>query len=297
MIVCSKKEKTNYYVFLIPAYLIFAVFIFWPVIQSFYLSFFKYNILTINAPKFIGLNNYKFILTDEVFWTSVTNTIVFVLGTIPVKLMLGLLMAMVLNSKLIRFKTAYRVSFYVPVVASMAAISIIWSLIFNPGPNGIINIILSKFKISPLGWASDSNLSLLTVMLLVVWKDIGYVMMIYLSGLMAIPQDIYEAAAIDPVSPWQKFWYLTFPLLKPTTMFLIITQIIDSFQVFTPIYVITSGGPGYSSTTIINYLYRKGFQEYSMGQACAVAYLLFVVLLILTVLQNKISKADEIRYD
>ncbi|MDI6617851.1 MAG: sugar ABC transporter permease [Clostridiales bacterium] len=297
MIVCSKKEKINYYFFLVPAFLVFSIFIFWPLIQSLYLSFFKYNIININTPQFVGLKNYSFILHDQIFWTSIVNTVIYVLGTIPLKLLFGLLLALAVNSKFIKFKTFYRTSFYMPVICSMVAVSIVWSLLFNPGPNGIVNIILSKFKINPLGWGSDSNLSLLTVMLLGIWKEIGYVMMIYLSGLMAIPQDIYEAASLDPVSSFQKFMYLTLPLLRPTTIFLLITEMIGSFQVFTPIYVITGGGPGYSSTTIINYLYNKGFQEYSMGQACAVAYVLFAVLLLLTILQNKFSKSEEVSYD
>ncbi|HHW57368.1 MAG TPA: sugar ABC transporter permease [Clostridia bacterium] len=287
----------GYYLFLLPAYLIFTVFIFWPVIHSSYLSFFKYNIITITSPDFVGLKNYKFLFNDEVFWTSIKNTVIFVISTVPVKMALGIMLAMLLNRKDLRFKTFYRTCFYIPVVISMVAISIVWMLLFNPGPNGVVNILLSKFGVKPLGWIADSNLSLLTVMLLVIWKDLGYIMVIYLSGLMRIPDEIYEAVALDPVSSWQKFWYITWPLLKPTTIFILITQIIESFQVFTPIYVITEGGPGYSSTTIVNYLYQKGFREYEMGIACAVAYLLFVVLLILTMLQNKISKAEEIRYD
>lgn len=297
VIVCSKKEKFNYYLFLIPAFLVFGVFTFWPLVQSLYLSFFKYNIISINSPKFVGIKNYSYIFHDQVFWTSIINTLVYVFGTIPFKLLIGLLLAIAVNSKLMSFKTFYRTCFYMPVICSMVAVSIVWSIIFNPGPNGIINLILAKFKVSPLGWYSDSNLSLLTVMLLGIWKEIGYVMMIYLSGLMAIPQDIYEAAALDPVSPFQKFWYLTLPLLKPTTIFLLITEVIGSFQVFTPVYVITGGGPGYSSTTIINYLYNKGFKDYTMGQACAVAYVLFAVLLALTIIQNKISKSDQVSYD
>lgn len=297
MIVTNKKEKMGYYLFLLPAYLIFTVFIFWPTIHSSYLSFFKYNIITITSPDFVGLKNYKFLFNDEVFWTSIKNTVIFVISTVPVKMALGIMIAMLLNRKDLRFKTFYRTCFYIPVVISMVAISIVWMLLFNPGPNGVVNILLSKFGVKPLGWIADSNLSLLTVMLLVIWKDLGYIMVIYLSGLMGIPDEIYEAVALDPVSSWQKFWYITWPLLKPTTIFILITQIIESFQVFTPIYVITEGGPGYSSTTIVNYLYQKGFREYEMGIACAVACLLFVVLLILTMLQNKISKAEEIRYD
>lgn len=297
MIVCNKREKFNYYLFLLPAFLVFGIFMFWPLIQSFYLSFFKYNIINIDAPKFVGIKNYSFILKDPIFWTSVLNTVIYVFGTIPFRLFLGLLLALAVSSKLIKYKTFFRVSYYMPVICSMVAVSIVWSLLFSPGPNGIVNIILQKFGISPLGWGSDSNLSLLTVMLLGIWKDIGYVMMIYLSGLMAIPEQVYEAAALDPVNTFQRFWYITLPLLKPTTIFLLITEIISSFQVFTPIYVITGGGPGYSSTTIINYLYNKGFQEYTMGQACAVAYVMFAVLLALTIIQNKLTKSESISYD
>ncbi|WP_132038834.1 carbohydrate ABC transporter permease [Caldanaerobacter subterraneus] len=297
MIVTNRKEKVGYYLFLLPAYLIFAVFIFWPVVHSLYLSFFKYNIVTITSPQFVGLRNYLYLLKDEVFWISCKNTLFFVIGTVPVKMFLGLLAAMLLNRKDLKFKAFYRTCFYIPVVVSMVAISIVWMLLFNPGPNGVVNILLSKFGIQPLGWIADSKLALPTVMLLVIWKDLGYIMVIYLAGLMAIPDEIYEAVALDPVSSWQKFWYITWPLLKPTTIFILITQVIDSFQVFTPIYVMTEGGPGYSSTTIVNYLYDKGFREYEMGIACAVAYLLFVVLLVLTILQNKLSKAEEVSYD
>lgn len=297
MIVTNRKEKVGYYLFLLPAYLIFAVFIFWPVVHSLYLSFFKYNIVTITSPQFVGLRNYLYLLKDEVFWISCKNTLFFVIVTVPVKMFLGLLAAMLLNRKDLKFKAFYRTCFYIPVVVSMVAISIVWMLLFNPGPNGVVNILLSKFGIQPLGWIADSKLALPTVMLLVIWKDLGYIMVIYLAGLMAIPDEIYEAVALDPVSSWQKFWYITWPLLKPTTIFILITQVIDSFQVFTPIYVMTEGGPGYSSTTIVNYLYDKGFREYEMGIACAVAYLLFVVLLVLTILQNKLSKAEEVSYD
>lgn len=297
MIVTNRKEKVGYYLFLLPAYLIFAVFIFWPVVHSLYLSFFKYNIVTITSPQFVGLRNYLYLLKDEVFWISCKNTLFFVIGTVPVKMFLGLLAAMLLNRKDLKFKAFYRTCFYIPVVVSMVAISIVWMLLFNPGPNGVVNILLSKFGIQPLGWIADSKLAQPTVMLLVIWKDLGYIMVIYLAGLMAIPDEIYEAVALDPVSSWQKFWHITWPLLKPTTIFILITQVIDSFQVFTPIYVMTEGGPGYSSTTIVNYLYDKGFREYEMGIACAVAYLLFVVLLVLTILQNKLSKAEEVSYD
>jgi len=292
MIVSTKKEKAGYYLFLAPAYIIFAVFIFWPVIHSLYLSFFKYNMMTIKAAQFNGIQNYLSLLNDKVFIISVVNTAYFVIGTIPFKMVLGLLIALVINSSFVKLKTVYKVGFYIPYVSSMVAVSIIWTIIFNPTPNGLINTLLVKAGMEPLGWISDNKLALPTVMLLVIWKEIGYIMIIYLSGLASIPSEIYEAAALDPISIFKKLIYITLPLLKPTIIFLLITQVIESFQVFTPVNVMTGGGPGYSTMTIVNYLYKKGFEEYNMGSASAVAYVLFVMLLFLTMIQNKISKSE-----
>lgn len=292
MIVSTKKEKAGHYLFLAPAYIIFAVFIFWPVIHSLYLSFFKYNMMTIKAAQFNGIQNYLSLLHDKVFIISIVNTVYFVIGTIPFKMVLGLLIALVINSSFVKLKTVYKVGFYIPYVSSMVAVSIIWTIIFNPTPNGLINTLLVKTGMQPLGWISDSKLALPTVMLLVIWKEIGYIMIIYLSGLASIPSEIYEAAALDPISTFKKLIYITLPLLKPTIIFLLITQVIASFQVFTPVNVMTGGGPGYSTMTIVNYLYKKGFEEYNMGSASAVAYVLFVMLLFLTMIQNKISKSE-----
>ncbi|NSW89420.1 MAG: sugar ABC transporter permease [Firmicutes bacterium] len=292
MIVSTRKEKAGYYLFLAPAYIIFAVFIFWPVIHSLYLSFFKYNMMTIKVAQFNGIQNYLSLLHDKVFTVSVVNTVYFVIGTIPFEMVLGLLIALIINSSFVRLKTVYKVGFYIPYVSSMVAVSIIWTIIFNPTPNGLINTLLIKAGMQPLGWISDSKLALPTVMLLVIWKEIGYIMIIYLSGLASIPGEIYEAAALDPISTFKKLIYITLPLLKPTIIFLLITQVIASFQVFTPVNVMTGGGPGYSTMTIVNYLYKKGFEEYNMGSASAVAYVLFVMLLLLTMIQNKISKSE-----
>jgi len=292
MIVSNRKEKAGYYLFLAPAYIIFAVFIFWPVINSLYLSFFKYNMMTVKVAQFNGLNNYLMLLKDKVFITSIINTIYLVIGVIPFEMALGLVVALMISSSFSRFKTAYKVGYYVPYVSSMVAVSIIWTIIFNPTPNGIINTFLARFGMQPLGWISDSNLALPTVMLLVIWKEIGYIMIIYLAGLASIPNEIYEAAKLDPISTFKKFTHITLPLLKPTIVFLLITQVIASFQVFTPINIMTGGGPGYSTMTIVNYLYKKGFEEYNMGIASAVAYVLFVMLLFLTVIQDKVSKSE-----
>ena len=155
---------------------------------------------------------------------------------------------------------------------------------------------LSLFNLAPKGWLADSGLAMFSVIVMSIWKDLGYCVLIYLAGLQGIPVDLYEAADIDGVSNWQKLWYVTLPLLKPTTFFILTTQIIGAFQVFTQTYVMTGGGPGYSTTTIINLLYTKGFQEFNMGYASALAVLLFGSLLLLTMVQKRLFKAEETIY-
>jgi len=150
-----------------------------------------------------------------------------------------------------------------------------------------MNQILGKLGIAPVGWLSNDKWAMFVVVLLSVWKELGYVMVIYTGGLLSISQDIYEAVSLDPISSWKKLIYITLPMLRPTTLFLLVVETIGSFQVFTPVQIMTNGGPGYSTTTIVTYLYQKGFQEYKMGMASAIAVIMFVILLFLSILQNK----------
>lgn len=289
MIVASKREKASYYLFLIPAFLIFLVFIFGPMIYSFVLSLFEYNMMTIKEPKFIGFDNFTTLFNTPVFGTIMKNTAVYTLFTVPLSMMCGLGIALLINNKLIVHKNFYKACYYIPYVSSMVAVAIVFSLLFNASTNGIINQILISLGLKPVGWLSDARWAMPIVILLSVWKDLGYVMVIYTGGILAISQDIYEAASLDPISPWKKLTKITLPLLRPTTLFLLVTQTINSFQVFTPVQVMTNGGPGYSTTTIVTYLYQKGFDEYKMGMASAIAVVMFVILLILSIIQNKVG--------
>jgi multiple sugar transport system permease protein len=288
-------EMLESYTFLAPAFVIFIFFTFIPVIWSFYLSVFNYSLLSFRAPEYVGYQNFREIFQDKVFWVSVNNTIVYALGTVPVRLALGLFIALLLNNKLFALKF-YRTSYFLPVVTSMVAAGIIWSLVFDAGNAGLANRVLMLCKAKPAGWLADSKLAMLAMIIMSTWKDLGYCMLIYLAGLQGIPMELYEAADIDGTSSWQKFWHVTLPLLKPTTFFILTTQIIGAFQVFTQTYVMTGGGPGYSTTTLINLLYIKGFQEFNMGYASALAVLLFITLLLLTIFQKRVFKADETIY-
>lgn len=282
----------GYYLFLLPAFLVFTVFIFWPTIHSFILSFYKYSISTISDAEFVGLKNYLNLFKNPNFKTVLINTCVYTIFAVPVTMAGGLLLALLINNKLIKHKSFYKACYYIPYVSSMVAVSIVFSLLFNASSNGIVNQLLVQFGFAPKGWLSDGKLAMFVVILLSVWKNIGYTMIIYTGGLLGISQDIYDAVALDPITPWKKLTKITLPLLRPTTLFLSVTQVISSFQVFTPVNVLTDGGPGYATSTIVTFLYQKGFKEFQMGMASAIAVIIFVILLILTIIQNKIGERE-----
>ena len=289
------KEKLKVAGFLFPSYSVFVIFIFIPLIYSLVLSLFKYSLLSYKSPKFIGLLNYKTLIKDPIFWVSLKNTVIFTIGTVFPLMIIGLLIAIILNTKL-KFRNFFRVSSFIPVVTSLVAASIIWSLILDSTSSGLLNFFLIKLGVEPQAWLSSSKWALFSVMVMYVWKNLGYIMLIYLAGLQSIPENLYEAASIDGANEFQKFFHITLPLLKPTTNFVFTTSIIGSFQVFTPIYIMTGGGPGYSSNTIVNYLYQKGFQDFKMGYASSIAYILFAILFLITVVQRKYFSSEEIMY-
>ncbi len=292
MIVAGKKEKAGYYIFILPALIVFTVFIFGPMIYSFILSFYKYNLMTIKKPEFVGFSNFITLFKNPVFSQALKNTALYTLGTVPVIMALGLGIALLLNNKDLRAKNLFKASYYMPYVCPMVAVAIVFSLIFNTSTNGIANQIFIKLGMEPVGWLSSSKLALPVIMILGIWKGLGYVMIVYLGGLLSIPNEIYEAASLDPITPWQRLTKITIPLLRPTTLFLLVTETISSFQVFTPVQVLTDGGPGYATTTLVTLLYHNGFKDYKMGVSSAIAVMLFIILLVLSILQNRLEKEE-----
>lgn len=292
MIVASKRERASYYLFLIPAFVVFGVFIFWPTIHSFYLSLCKYSLSSIKAAKYIGFKNFINLFKNHIFWQAMQNTAVYTVFTVPLTMAAGLFLALLIHNKLVVRKSVYKVIYYIPYVSSMVAVSIVFKLIFDPGSSGIANQILMKLGFDMKAFLADNVWSMVVIILLSVWKSLGYIMIIYLGGLLSISEDIYEAVSLDPISPWQKLTKITLPLLKPTTLFLLTTETISSFQVFTPVNVMTGGGPGYATTTLISLLYNKGFAEFNMGMASAIAVVIFVILSILTFIQNKVAEDE-----
>ncbi|MCX7919265.1 MAG: extracellular solute-binding protein [bacterium] len=281
------------YLFISPWLIGFIVFTFAPVIASFLLSFAEYDILT--APRWVGLTNFKKLFADPIFQKSLINTIYYSVITVPLSLILSLLLAMLLNVK-IRGSYIFRVIYYLPAVTSGVAISLLWRWLFNPDI-GLINYVLSWFGIEPLGWLTSPKWAMPAVMIMSVWGSLGGPMLIYLAGLQGIPEQLYEAADLDGANIWQRFRNVTIPMLSPAIFFNLIMAIIGSFQVFTAVYVMTSGGasiepggPANSTLVYVLYLYRNAFRYLIMGQACAMAWFLFLVILGLTLLNFKLAQ-------
>jgi multiple sugar transport system permease protein len=271
------------YLFILPNLLLFVVFVFGPMLFSFGISFARWDGL--GAPEFTGLRNYNNLLTDDLFLTAVRNTVIYSVGTVVPMLVISLALALMLDSPL-RGRTFFRAMIYLPVVISWVAGALVWRLMFIH-PDGIINAFLASLGFQPQLWTSDPVLAMPAIMWMSLWKGLGFYTVIYLAGLQTIPPTIYEAAMIDGANRGQLFWSITLPLLKPTTLFALVIGIINSFEVFVPVYLMTNGGPGYSSMVMVMAIYRAAFQQYQMGYASAMAVVLFLAIFGISWLQFK----------
>src|SRR5690348_1977438 len=271
------------YLFILPNLILFTVFVFGPVLFSFGMSFTNWDGL--GSPSFTGLNNYRKLLTDDLFLTAARNTLLYSFGTVLPMLAISLGLALMLDSKL-RGRNFFRVMVYLPVVVSWVAGALVWRLMFIH-PEGIINSVLVAFGFEPQLWTSDPILAMPAIMWMSLWKGLGFYTVIYLAGLQTIPPTIYEAGMIDGANRSQLFWSITLPLLRPTTLFALVVGIIGSFEVFIPVYLMTNGGPGYASMVMVMAIYRAAFQQYQMGYASAMAVILFLLIFIISVLQFK----------
>jgi multiple sugar transport system permease protein len=284
------RKNWTAYLFLAPGLLHFLVFTVIAVTFAFYISFHRWNILEPDKP-FVGLANYMRLFSDERFHQSVLNTFLFMLG-IPLTMALGLGIALLLNVK-IRGQAIYRTLFYLPVITPLVVSSIIWKWIYQ-GDYGLLNYYLLRLGLiqKKLLWLSDPDLALPALVIMGVWLGAGSHMVIYLAGLQGIPEELYDSARVDGANGLQRLIYITVPLLAPTTFFLFITSVIATFQVFTQVYIMTSGGPLNRTATIGYYLYEKGFRHLDMGYATAMAFALFAMIFIFTLLQMKFTRGE-----
>ncbi len=282
------KERSAY-VFLLPGMVIFSVFTLAALVFAVYLTFHRWSIIEPDKP-FVGLDNYRDMMHDERFVESVLNTVYFSVASVPLSLVTGLLLALLVNLPL-RMRGLFRAAFYLPVVTPFVVSAILWKWLYN-SDYGLFNYYLLQAHIidDPLLWLSDKNIAMPAVILMSVWAGAGFSMVVYLAGLQAIPQELYEAARIDGAGAWHRLRYVTIPMLRPTTLFLLVMGIISSLQVFTQIFVMTNGGPVNRTTTMVYYMYLWAFKYFDMGYASTLAFALFLMLLVFTALQLRLAR-------
>lgn len=281
------KELPTALVFLLPAIAILGTFNFYPALYSLYLSFFEWN-GTAPTKEAVGLQNYTRLLGSAEFWNSLRVTAVYAGGMTVVSLALGMLVASLLNQP-IRGQAVYRALYFLPVVTPTVATGVVWKYLFDPS-QGVINRALETFGVVGPNWLSDPRWALLAVIMVGIWKRVGFNMVVYLAALQGIPRAYYEASRLDGANTWQVFRFITLPLLGPSTFFLSVTALIDAFQVFDLVYVMTGGGPLGSTDVIGFYLYRYGFRYYELGFASAIAYVMFLLIFVVTVVQFRLSR-------
>lgn len=284
------RKNWSAYAFITPGLIHFAIFSLFAVGFAFYISFHQWNIIKPEKP-FVGLENYARLLEDVRFRRSVLNTLTFMVG-VPLNLATGLAIALLLNTK-VKGQGLYRTMFYIPTITPLVVSSIIWKWVYQ-GDYGLLNYYLLKLGIihHKIFWLADPNLALPALIIMMLWGGTGGTMVIYLAGLQSIPEEMYDAAKVDGANAIQRLFFVTIPLLAPTTFFLFITSAIGTFQIFTEVYIMTNGGPLNRTSTISLYLYDKAFRQLDMGYATAMAFALFVMIFIFTVLQMKYTRGD-----
>ena len=270
-------------IFLLPWLIGFFLFLLLPILASFYFSFTDYDVL--RPPFWIGFDNYKFLMSDPVFWKSLGVTFTYAFITLPLSVIFGIALAILLNQK-IKGITIYRTFFYLPSIIPLVASSIIWLWIFRGDEGGLLNNFLSKLNITGPIWLSDSKWAMVALIIMSLWS-MGNSVLIYLAGLQDIPQTLYEAADIDGANFWQKLFLITIPMLTPTIFFNLIIGIISVFQYFVPAYVMTSGGPQYSTTFYSLYAYQNAFEDFKFGYSSAMAWILFLIIVLFTLIAFK----------
>lgn len=272
-----------------PALVIFTVFMFVPLVLTFWYSLNRYS--GFGRLRFIGLDNYTTLVSDSTFWAALLNTVLYTVLTVPLGIALGLGAAMLVN-RAMPARGLWRALIYVPVVISGVASGVIFLRLFDP-LRGIVNQLLTGIGLPAIDWQGQAIPALVSVVLVSLWQGIGFGMVVYLAGLQGIPAEMYEAGAVDRAVGWRRFAYITWPLLRPTTFFLVVYLVIGGFQVFDVVYVLTRGGPGTATTFLVQYAYDQGFQQRRQGYAAAIGVVIYVIMLAFTAVYWRASKGTE----
>ena len=283
------------FVFIAPALLLFLIFIFVPLFASLYLSFTQYNVL--HPPQWVGLENFRQLLFhDPRFWKAFRNTVCYVVGVVPIGISTALLLAAALE-ELARGKQLFKVLYFIPTVTSVVAIAAVWKWLFAGEKFGLINYGLIQLGLKPVDWLLSPTWILPAIMIMSIWAGLGYNLVFFSAGISTIPQTLYEAAKVDGANWWGRFWNVTVPMLRPTLVFVVVMAVINSFQVFDQVYIMTAGtseGTGGvldSGLTLVSYLYEQGFVRFRMGYASAIAYLIFGCVFGLTLVNIRMLRS------
>ena len=280
----GRREAVWGYLFLLPNIVGFLIFTALAVVTAFGLALTEWDLLI--PPKLIGIANYRKLLTnDPVFRQVMVNTVYFVGGVVPLDVVCSLGLALLLNRP-IRAMRVYRAIYFVPVVTSLIAVAIVWQWLYHTDV-GLINYGLAGLGLPKINWLGSPEWAMPAVIFMSTWKAMGYYAVIFLAGLQGIPQHLYEAADIDGANSWQKFWKITLPLLSPTMFFVLVISIIQAFQVFGQIFIMTRGGPANATSTIVYFIYNNAFVWFRMGYAAAASWILFAVIFVITILQTR----------
>jgi putative chitobiose transport system permease protein len=277
------------YLFLLPALLMLTLTVFYPALQAFYLSFTQYGFDITQSPQWVGLENFQRLWGDRIFWKTLRNTLVYLIGVVPILVIVPLGLALLVNQAVPGIRW-FRAAYYAPVVISMVVAGIAWRWLYSE--TGLFNQFLHWSHLSAAGipWLTSPQFALFSVMAVTVWKGLGYYMVIYLAGLQSIPADLYEAGAIDGSDGWRRHWDITIPLMRPYLFLVAVISAISATKVFEEVYIMTQGGPRSSSKTLVYYVYESAFQDLEISYACTIGLAMFLLILLLSLVRLAISR-------
>jgi len=287
-----RAETRAAVLFLTPSLVLIGIFFFLPVIVGFALSLTDFDLYSIGDPhnlRFVAFRNYVDLAGNSIFWIALRNTLYFALVGGPLTVLVALGAALLVNARLTRFKSFFRTVYFAPVVTTLVAVAIVFRYLYHPR-FGLLNLALAQFGIPPIDWLGNPKLAMLSIIILAVWKGFGYIMIIFITGLQSIPEELYEAARIDGAGPWQQFKHVTIPMLGPTFLFVGIVTAIGQLQIFAEPYVMTRGGPLNATLTAVMMMYEQGFRWWRMGYAAAIAFILFLIISAATILQMRFQE-------
>jgi multiple sugar transport system permease protein len=290
-----RRETLWAYAFLGPAFFFLLVLVMFPILFAFWISLHDWSLIPRDFP-FVGVANYVEAIRDDLTLKSLRNTLVYTVGAVPVSMVLSLSLALIMNQDKLPARTLFRTIYFIPVITSWVAVSFVWIWMFEPRW-GLVNAFLRWFGITGIKWLASPIWAMPAIMIVAIWKGLGYNMVIFLAGLQGIPREMYEAAQIDGANDWQRFWSITLPLLNPTIVFITVTAVIGSLQVFTPAVVMTTvqgeaGGPINSTRVMVYHIYATAFRYTRLGYGAALAFLLFALIMVVTVIQLRVTQRE-----